>query len=255
MTYLANIQVPPKGTPIPRTMGEAKKSPFWEGFHRAIYTELETLERNKTWEFVDIRSLPKGTNILRSKMVFDLKYGPSGEFLKFKARMVAMGFTQVEGVDYFETFAGVVSPKSLRVLLSIWNCFPEFSFEHWDVKSAFTNAPIEETVYVHQVPGFEKEGTAGKVLLLRKALYGTKQAARAWKLFLSKIFLELGARVHLKDECVYIFREGSAFLIIGTHVDDIFSLFNEEGRVLRDRVMRSLRARWRLMTKALWLLL
>ena len=158
-------------------MGEAKKSPFWEGFNRAIFTELETLERNGTWVFVDRASLPRGTNILRSKMVFDLKYGPTGEFLKFKARMVAMGFTQVEGVDYFDTFAGVLSPKSFRILLALWNCFPELSFEHWDVKSAFTNAPIEETIYVHQVPGFEKEGTEGKVLLLKKALYGTKQAA------------------------------------------------------------------------------
>ena len=85
-------------------------------------------------------SLPRGTNILRSKIVFDLKFGSTGEFLKYKARMVAMGFTQVEGVDFFETFASVLSPKSFRVLISLWNCFPELSFEHWDVKSAFTNA-------------------------------------------------------------------------------------------------------------------
>ena len=192
-------------------MGEAKKSPFWEGFHRAISTELETLERNKTWEFVDIRSLPKDTNILRSKMVFDLKYGPSGEFLKFKARMVAMGFTQVEGVDYFETFAGVMSPKSLRVLLSIWNCFPEFSFEHWDVKSAFTNAPIEETVYVHQVPGFEKEGTAGKVLLLRKALYGTKQLQGRGNCFYQRFFSNLGQGCTSRTSVFIFFVKGVHF--------------------------------------------
>ena len=77
---------------------------------RAIATELETLEKNGTWEFVDRAYLPKGTNILRSKFVFDLKYGPTGDFLKFKSRMVCMGFTQIEGVDYFETFASVFSP-------------------------------------------------------------------------------------------------------------------------------------------------
>ena len=99
---------------------------------------------------------------MRSKFVFDLKHGPTGEFIKFKARMVAMGFTQIEGVDFFETFASVLTPKSFRVLLSLWNCVPDLSFEHWDVKSAFTNAPIEETIYVHQVPGFEKEGRPEK---------------------------------------------------------------------------------------------
>ena len=127
--------------------------------------------------------------------------------------------------------------------IAIWNCFPELSFEHWDVKSAFTNAPIEETIYVHQVPGFERQGSEGKVLLLKKALYGTKQAARAWQVFLSKIFLDLGATIHLKDDCVYIFRDGDAFLIIGTHVDDIFSLFNSKGKALRDKVMGVLRSK------------
>ena len=125
-----------------------------------------------------------------------------------------MGFTQVEGVDYFETFASVFSPKSFRFLLAIWNCYPDFGFEHWDVKSAFTNAPIEEIIYVHQVPGFEKEGTSGKVLLLKKA-HGTKQAARAWQVFLTKIFLDLGGTKHMNDECVFILEKVKAFCSSG----------------------------------------
>ena len=88
----------------------------------------------------------------------------------------------------------VFSSKSFRILLSVWNCFPAFIFQHWDVKAAFTNAPLEETIYVHQVPGFEKEGTLGKVLLLKKALYGTKQAARAFQLFLRKKILKMGQK-------------------------------------------------------------
>ena len=81
--------MPPKGTPIPKTLGEARKSQWWDGFQAAIFTELDTLEKNATWEFVDRAELPRGTNILRSKFVFDLKYGAAGEFVKFKARMVA----------------------------------------------------------------------------------------------------------------------------------------------------------------------
>jgi len=108
-------------------------------------------------------------------------------------------------------------------------------------KVRFTNAPIEETIYVHQVPGFERQGTEGKVLLLKKALYGTKQAARAWQLFLTKIFLEKGAKIHLNDPCVYMWRDGEAVLFIGTHVDDIFSLFNPAGKQLRDKILKGLR--------------
>jgi hypothetical protein len=86
-------------------LGEARKSSFWPGFEEAISLEISSLGKNQTWDYVDLKSLPKGTNILRSKFVFDIKRGATGEFLKYKARMVAMGFTQVEGVDFFDTFA------------------------------------------------------------------------------------------------------------------------------------------------------
>jgi len=78
---------------VPKTLGEARKSIFWDGFQGAIEVELKSLEENKTWEYINRNSLPRGTNILRSKFVFDLKRGANGEFLKYKARMVAMGYT------------------------------------------------------------------------------------------------------------------------------------------------------------------
>src|SRR5689334_13435656 len=120
--------------------------------------------------------------------------------------MVAMGFTQVEGVDYDETFASVMTTKTFRILLAIWHLNPELRFEHWDVKTAFVNAPLKETVYCRQVPGFERPGAEDKILLLKKSLYGTKQAANAWQSFLTEILRACGGRRHPKDECVYIFR-------------------------------------------------
>ena len=80
-----------------------------------IETEISTLEEKDTWEYVDRRTLPRGTNILRSKFVFDIKRDSNGDFLKYKARMVAMGFTQVHGVD-FDTFASVLTSKTFRIL-------------------------------------------------------------------------------------------------------------------------------------------
>src|SRR5690606_9679448 len=116
-------------------------------------------------EYINYKDLPPGANILRSK----IKRGPGGEFLKFKGRMVAMGYTQVEGVDYIDTFASVMTTKSFRILLSFYNNFSNLFFEHWDVKNAFVNAPLKEEIFVKQVPGFEKKGQENKILKLKKA--------------------------------------------------------------------------------------
>jgi len=192
---------------------------------------------------VERKDIPVGSNILRSKFVFDLKRGPNREFLKFKARFVAVGTTQIEGVDFVETFASVMTTKSFRILLSLWNNYPEFGFEHWDVKNAFVNAPLSEIIYVRQADGYEKEGQENKILKLRKALYGTKQAAHAWQQYLFSIFRECGGKRSLKDECVYMWREGDAVMFVCTHVDDIFPLFNPEGRMLRDKIINTLTQR------------
>jgi hypothetical protein len=236
------VPIPPPKIVPPKTLGEARKSPFWPGFEEAISAEISSLKKNQTWDYIDLKTLPRGTNILRSKFVFDIKRGANGEFLKYKARMVAMGFTQVEGVDFFDTFASVMVTKTFRILLSIWNNDPGLHFEHWDVKTAFVNAPLKETVYCRQVPGFEKPGTDDKVLILKKALYGTKQAANAWQNFLTDILKSAGGARHLKDECVYIFKNKTGgILFLATHVDDLFPLFNEEGRKIRDEILSKLR--------------
>ena len=149
--------------------------------------------------------------------------------------MVAMGFTQVEGVDYNETFASVMVTKSFRILLAIWNLRAEHEMEHWDIKQAFINAPLDEVIYCRPVQGFEKR--PGEILKLRKALYGTKQAAHAWQKFLKKNLLALGAKVHPKDDCVFIFRDDrGGWLFLSTHVDDLFP----SGKHLRDRVYEAL---------------
>ena len=130
--------------------------------------------------------------------------------------------------------------KSFRTLLVLWNLDPTLSMEHWDIKQAFVNAPLDETIYVHPVPGFS-DGE-GQVLKLKKALYGTKQAAHAWQKFLKKILFGLGGVPHLKDECVFIFRDTGTggWVYLSTHVDDLFPLFNEAGKVIRDKIFSAL---------------
>ena len=140
--------------------------------------------------------------------MFDIKRGPGGEFIKYKARMVAMGYTQIEGVDFFDTYASVMNTKSFRIMLAIYNNQIEYNMQHWDVKQAFVNAPIHEDIYVQQIKG--REHANKKILKLNKALYGTKQAAHAWQKYLSEILTELGGRkniisIYLKKEGVFAF--------------------------------------------------
>jgi hypothetical protein len=78
-----------------------------------------------------------------------------------------MGFTQIEGQDYFDTFASVMVTKTFRVLLAIWNNIPTLKFEHFDIKTAFVNAPIDETIYVRQPRGFERKGHETDILKLK----------------------------------------------------------------------------------------
>ena len=108
--------------------------------------------------------------------------------------------------------------------------------EHWDIKQPFINAPLDEIIYVYPVPGFET--FKGEVYKLKKALYGTKQAAK----FLKEILRSLGGTPHFKDECVFIFRDEktSGWVFLSTHVDDLFPLYNPSGKIIRDRIMACL---------------
>ena len=81
---------PTEDEKVPATIGQARKSVFWKGFEEAINTEITQLEKNNTWEYVCIKDIDRKHNILRSKLVFDIKRGPTGKFSKFKARLVAL---------------------------------------------------------------------------------------------------------------------------------------------------------------------
>jgi len=80
-------------------------------------------------------------------------------------------------------------------------------------------------------------------LRLKKALYGTKQAANAWQNFLAEILISLGGKRHPKDESVYIFQEGNKFLFLGTHVDDLFPLYNQGGKQLKEKILTTLKTK------------
>ena len=103
----------------------------------------------------------------------------SGNVVRNKARLVAQGYTQVEGIDFEKTFAPVARLEAIRMTLAFAS-YKDFKLFQMDVKSAFLNGFIEEEVYVEQPPGFVDPTHPDFVFKLDKALYGLKQAPRAW---------------------------------------------------------------------------
>ena len=224
----------------PGTLREAKLSPWWSEYKKAIQIEYDGHISAGTWEIVPLKNVLFGSNILRGKWIFDDKRGEDGKILKFKARFVAMGCTQKYGVDYDETFAGVVVAKSFRIMLSILNEDPTYEMEHWDVKMAFTQAFLEDQIFMHEPEGYETLGEEKSVCLLKKSLYGLKQSARNWQLLLRNYFLQNGFFALHADPCVFFLREKEAWCMASTHVDDIFVLFNFPGKTLRDKLFASI---------------
>ncbi|KAA0065523.1 gag-pol polyprotein [Cucumis melo var. makuwa] len=131
----------------------------------AMQEELLQFKHNNVWTLVP---KPDGSNIIGTKWIFKNKTDEAGHVTRNKARLVAQGYAQVEGVDFNETFAPVAKLEAIRLLLSI-SCIRKFKLYQMDVKSAFLNGYLNEEVYVAQ-----------HVYKLNKALYGLKQAPRAW---------------------------------------------------------------------------
>jgi hypothetical protein len=138
--------------------------------------EYNSIMMNDVWQVVP-RS--DGKLVVTSKWLYKLKHYADGSIEKYKARFVAWGFSQVEGVDYDETIVPVARYTSIRVVISI-AAEMGWKIHQMDVKTAFLNGLIEEKVYIEQPLGFEVHGRESHVCRLKKALYRLKQAPRAW---------------------------------------------------------------------------
>jgi hypothetical protein len=136
--------------------------------------ELDALHKNHTWDLVD---LPRGKSVVGYKWVYKIKTCSHGTVDRYKARLVARGFTQEYGVDYEETFAPVARLSSVRALLAV-AASRHWSLSQMDVKNAFLNGDLSEEVYMQPPHGFSSP--PNKVCHLRRALYGLKQAPLAW---------------------------------------------------------------------------
>ncbi|GJY32477.1 ribonuclease H-like domain-containing protein [Tanacetum coccineum] len=140
--------------------------------------------------------------------------------IRNKARLVAQGHTQEEGIDYEEVFAPVARIETIRLFLA-YASLMGFTVYQMDVKSAFLYGTIDEEVYVKQPPGFEDPEFLHKVYRVDKAMYGLHQASRAWYGTLSKYFLDNGFVRGTIDQTLFIKKYKWDFLLVQVYVDDI----------------------------------
>ena len=148
--------------------------------------------------------------------------------IRNKARLVAQGYSQMEGVDYDETFAPVARMESIRILLAL-ACHLKFKLYQMDIKTTFLNGFLKEDVYVAQPKGFIDPHFPNHVLYLKKALYGLKQAPRAWYDRLTQYFVSHGFTKRKANQTLFTKREGGKLIIAQVYVDDIiFGLTKDE---------------------------
>jgi hypothetical protein len=142
----------------------------------AMTEEYQSIMKNEVWEVVP---RPNNKDGVSYRWLFKIKHAANGSIEKYKARIVAHGFSQKEGIDYEETFSPMARYTSIRTIIALVAKM-KWKLHQMDVKIAFLNDVIKEEVYIEQPQGFEVEDMRSHVCRLKKSLYGLKQAPRAW---------------------------------------------------------------------------
>ncbi|GJU04324.1 putative ribonuclease H-like domain-containing protein [Tanacetum coccineum] len=227
-----------QSTEEPKRVSKALSDPAWV---EAMQEELLQFKLQKVWILVD---LPKGHKAIGTKWVYRNKKDERGIVIRNKARLVAQGHTQEEGIDYDEVFAPVARIEAIRIFLA-YASYMGFMVYQMDVKSAFLYGQIEEEVYVCQPLGFEDPDHPDKVYKVVKALYGLHQAPRAWYDTLANYLLCNGFQRGKIDQTLFIKRQQGHILLVQIYVDDIIfgstkkELCDEFEKLMKDKFQMS----------------
>ncbi|KAJ9553498.1 hypothetical protein OSB04_017543, partial [Centaurea solstitialis] len=183
---------------IPTSTAQAVCDPHWK---EAMNSEMSALLSNHTWDLV----LPPPIQ---------------GHLARYKARLVAQGFSQQPGLDYDETFSPVVKPATIRTVLSI-SVSLNWPIHQLDVKNAFLNGDLTEELYMKQPPGYVHPSYPNHVCRLRKELYGLKQSPRAWFQRFAVFIASLGFSSSKSDSSLFVYHHGHDTIYLLLYVDDI----------------------------------
>ncbi|GJR01304.1 putative ribonuclease H-like domain-containing protein [Tanacetum coccineum] len=198
----------------PRSVAQALEDPSWVD---AMQAEMQQFKFQNVWILVD---LPKGKYAIGTKWILKNKRDARGIVVRNKARLVAQGHRQEEGIDYDEVFAPVARIEAIRLFLAFAS-YMGFMVYQMDVKSAFLYGSIDEEVYVTQPKGFVDPQYPKKVYKVVKALYGLHQAPRAWYATLSTFLLKHGYRRGTIDKTLFLKKHKRDIILVQVYVDDI----------------------------------
>ena len=189
----------------------------YEAWHCAMHDEIQALHSNNTWSLVHVHP---SMNVIGCRWVYKIKRRMDGSVERYKARLVARGFTQHEGSDYSETLSPVVKHATVRLVFSIAvSC--NWKIHQLDIHNAFINGVLTEEVYMKQPPGFVDFSLPSHVCRLYKSLYGLKQAPRAWYIRLSDFLISIGFTTSKVDTSLFILSIGADIFYLLVYVDDI----------------------------------
>jgi hypothetical protein len=208
----------------PTSFREVERDHRWR---KAMVEEMNSIKENETWVLVDP---PANCRPIGLKWVFKEKHDEHDNVVKHKARLVAKGYVQREGVDFEEVFAPVARMESVRLLIAL-AAIKDWEIHHMDVKSAFLSGELKEEVFVQQPPGFVVAGKEHQVLCLCKALYGLRQAPRAWNIRLDESLTTLGFTKCPSEHALYTKQVARGTIIVGVYVDDLVITGEKKGDI------------------------
>nr|GEX33913.1 retrovirus-related Pol polyprotein from transposon TNT 1-94 [Tanacetum cinerariifolium] len=198
----------------PKTYKEALTQSYWI---EAMQEKLNEFERLEVWELVP---RPDKVIVITLKWIYKVKLDELGGILKNRARLVARGYRQEEGIDFEESFAPVARLEAIQIFLA-YAAHKNIVVYQMYVKTAFFNGNLREEVYVSQPDGFVDQDNPNHVYKLKKALYGLKQAPRVWFDMLSSFSISQDFSKGLVDPTLFIRRNGNDLLLVQIYVDDI----------------------------------
>ena len=216
-TEIANfVYLAAHGLITPLSYKEAIRSPESVEWNKAMRAEIDNHTQRRTWELVP---LPKGRKAIGLRWTYSIKFNSDGSITRYKACLVAQGFSQVISIDYYDTFTPTVRLETVRTLLHLTTAHGWFHGQD-DVVAAFLFGDLEEEIFMRQPEGFE-DGT-NRVAKLLRSLYGLKQAAQVWNKLLHKELVAAGYLQLISDSAVYI-RKADHITILAIHVNNIIS--------------------------------
>ncbi|GJR81453.1 retrovirus-related pol polyprotein from transposon TNT 1-94 [Tanacetum coccineum] len=194
-------------TAEPKNIREEMADSTWI---EAMQEELYQFDRLQVWKLVD---KPFGKTVIKLKWLWKNKKDEDQTVIRNKARLIAKGYAQEEGIDFEESFAPVACLEAIRIFVA-YAAHKSFSIYQMDVKTTFLNGPLKEDAYVAKLDGFVDPDHPEKVYRLRKALYGLKQAPRAWYDEHSNFLMSKGFTKVTIDPTLFMIRYGEDILLV-----------------------------------------